>query len=250
MNFPMIEVVQGLNLEFRFYECTEGNIWIADPSLGGLVGVSMRSLVSERGAKRVAPDGRFSRTTFYRVRKEFVSTMGKDVINWLLQKKGKGNIAAVNAMSDEQVSNMLFGTDSTIIPVAALVFFIARLPAWTDKHPVASKAVDAISLMIRLELQRMAKEGVITDRALNQVKELMTVIANPSKLSLHSAVMYDNEPHEDDEENAESTNEVIVVDCNTQVRQPMLEQLVGKMISERKYKAKVRANKGVGKLAL
>lgn len=243
-----MQVVKGLSLVFNLYQCTEGNPWISDRTYGGLVGILKDDLVAERGAK--GEDLRFSRSTFYRVRRAFVSKMGKNVLNWLLQRSGKGNIAAISSMSDDQVSTMLFGTDENIIPVASLVFFVPKLPAWSKEHRSEQKGVDALSLMIRLELERMAKEELITEQAMNHIKESIKLIQTPSKALEDPELFYEPHPEdEDQEEEMETTQGVISIECTTLVRQALLEQLIGKMISERRYKAKVYARKGVGKPA-
>ena len=246
-----MEVVKGMSpLPFKLYQCTEGNPWISDRTFGGLVGIQKEFLVADRGAK--GEDKRFARSTFYRVRREFIDTMGKNVLNWLLQKNGKGNVAAINAMSNDQVAAMLFGTDENIIPVACLIFFVPKLPAWSKEHPVEQKGVDGLSLMIRLELERMAKEGVITQQGLIHIKELVNFIQRPSGALEDPELVYESRTNPEDgdqEEEMEADKQLITVECPTLVRQPMLEQLVGKMITERRYKAKVHARKGVGKPA-
>lgn len=246
-----MQVVKGLSLVFKLYQCTEGNPWISDRTYGGLVGILKDDLVAERGAK--GEDLRFSRSTFYRVRRDFVSKMGKNVLNWLLQRSGKGNIAAISSMSDDQVSTMLFGIDENIIPVAVLIFFVPKLPAWSKEHRSEQKGVDALSLMFRLELERMAKEEVITQMALNHIKELITLIQTPSKALEDPELIYEPHPEDEDQEEEMDASEqgkgLINIECNTLVRQALLEQLIGKMISERRYKAKVHARKGVGKPA-
>lgn len=245
---PPMQVVKGLSLVFKLYQCTEGNPWISDRTYGGLVGILKDVLVADRGAK--GEDLRFSRSTFYRVRRDFVSKMGKNVLNWLLQRSGKGNIAAISSMSDDQVSTMLFGTDENIIPVAALIFFVPKLPAWSKEHRSQQKGVHALSLMIRLELERMAKEEVITQQSLNHIKELIDLIQTPNKALEDPELVYEPHPEdEDQEEEIDATQGLINIECSTLVRQALLEQLIGKMISERRYKAKVHARKGVGKPA-
>lgn len=243
-----MQVVKGLSLIFKLYQCTEGNPWISDRTFGGLVGILKEELVAERGAK--GDDVRFSRSTFYRVRRDFVSNMGKNVLNWLLQRSGKGNIAAISSMSNDQVTTMLFGTDETVIPVAALIFFVPKLPAWSKEHRSEQKGVDALSLMIRLELERMAKEEIITQLAVNHIKELIKLIQAPNKALEDPELIYEAhqaDDGEEEEEEMESTRGgAIIIECTTLVRQALLEQLIGKMISERRYKAKVYARKGVG----
>ncbi len=236
-----MEILPNLKLEFCVFQCTEGNLWDVDYNLGGVFGVVRDELVAPRGSKTTQQkDPRFARLTFYRIRDELVDRAGKNILHSLMQRTSHGmNVANIRNLNRQQVSKMLFGTDERIIPMPIVPFLIARLPAWKMAHiKNESKEMNMLNIMIQLEIEKLTQDRVITKQTQQIVRGLIDVV---EKSTLKECC----DLEEEEEEVQSAGEDCVVMSVDKVLKQPHLEQLIGQMITERRYKGRVRV-KGAG----